>query len=94
MNLCQAGPSSPPADFPSPFDPDALPLASGAINECNNETIETSVSAEIPSPYKRHFYYKKNKEEPDRKRSTKERMPSIVSEHLCQEYFKKKLAKK
>ncbi|CAH2108761.1 unnamed protein product [Euphydryas editha] len=31
MNLCQAGPSSAPAVFPSPFAPDALPLASGAI---------------------------------------------------------------
>ncbi|CAF4947849.1 unnamed protein product [Pieris macdunnoughi] len=92
--ICQAGPSSAPAVFPSPFAPDALPLASGVISECNNETIETSVSAEIPSPFKRHFYYKKNKEEPDRKRCTKERMPSIVSGHLCQEYFKKKLAKK
>ncbi|CAH4033333.1 unnamed protein product [Pieris brassicae] len=54
--ICQAGPSSAPADFPSPFDPDAVPLASGAISECNNEIIETSVSAEIPSPFKRHFY--------------------------------------
>lgn len=58
------------------------------------QTGPSLVSAKIPSPFKRHFYYNKDQEELKKIRPAKERMPAIVSGHLCQEYFRKKLAKK
>lgn len=47
----------------------------------------------IPSPFKKHFFYPATKNT-NKKRVVKERMPSVVSGKLCQEYFKKKIKKK
>lgn len=64
-----------------------------ASTSLNKENVAGPSQKEIPSPFKRHFFYPAF-EEIKKKRIMRERMPTIVSGELCQKYFETKKKKK
>lgn len=82
-------------DVITALDPNASDSVSviEASSSLNKENVAGPSHKEIPSPFKRHFFYPAF-EENKKKRIMRERMPTIVSGELCQKYFETKKKKK